>query len=38
MHVHGSGELDCDPDPEDPQLIDLDALGANEDSAQTNVA
>src|SRR5437667_2530454 len=26
MHVHGSGEVNRDPDPDDPQLIDLDAL------------
>jgi hypothetical protein len=38
MQVHGSGEFNTDPDPEDPQLIDLDALGAQEKSAQSNVA
>jgi hypothetical protein len=38
MHVHGSGEFNSDPRPEDPQLIDLDALGADEESAQANVA
>ena len=38
MHVHGSGEFDSDPDRKDPQLIDLDALGADEESAQANVA
>jgi len=38
MHVHGSGEFDSDPDRKDPQPIDLDALGADEESAQANVA
>ena len=38
MQVHGSGELSSDPHPEDPQLIDLDALVADEESAQVNVA
>jgi hypothetical protein len=38
MHVHGSGEFDSDPDRKDPQLIDLDALGDDEESAQANVA
>ena len=28
MHVHGSGRFHSDPDHEDPQLVDLDALAA----------
>jgi len=39
MHVHGSGEFNGDPHPDDPQLVDLDALAAQEqESAQANVA
>jgi len=39
MHVHGSGELNGDPDPDDPQLVDLDALATQgQESAQANVA
>jgi hypothetical protein len=39
MHVHGSGEFNNDPQPDDPQLVDLDALAAQEqESAQANVA
>jgi hypothetical protein len=39
MHVHGSGELNSDPHPDDPQLVDLDALAAEEqESAQADVA
>ena len=39
MHVHGSGEFNNDPNPDDPQLVDLDALAAQEqESAQANVA
>ncbi len=39
MHVHGSGELNSDPDPDDPQLVDLDALAAGEqESARADVA
>jgi hypothetical protein len=37
MHVHGSGRFHSDPDQDDPQLIDLDALAA-EESAQADVA
>ena len=37
MHVHGSGELNSDPHPEDTQFIDLDALGADEER-EANVA
>jgi len=39
MHVHGSGELNRDPHPGDPQLVDLDALAAGEqESARADVA
>ena len=39
MHVHGSGEINRDPDPDDPHLVDLDALTAEEkESAQAVVA
>jgi len=39
MHVHGSGRFDIDPDQEDPQLVDLDALSVEgKDSAQADVA
>ena len=39
MHVHGSGEFNNDPQPDDPQLVDLDSLAAQEqESAQANVA
>ena len=39
MHVHGSGEFNSDPDPDDPQLVDLDALAAGEqESARADVA
>jgi hypothetical protein len=39
MHVHGSGESAGDPLPDDPQLIDLDALAAGENaSAKADVA
>ena len=39
MHVHGSGEINRDPDPDDPHLVDLDALTAEEkESAQADVA
>jgi hypothetical protein len=39
MHVHGSGELNSDPHPDDPQLVDLDALAAEEqESARADVA
>jgi hypothetical protein len=37
IHVHGSGGL-SDPDQDDPQFVDLDALAAEEESAQANVA
>ena len=38
MHVHGSGEVNRDPDPDDPQFVDLDALTAERESAQADVA
>ena len=42
MHVHGSGRLNSDPDQDDPQVIDLDMLAAEEaketGSTQANVA
>jgi hypothetical protein len=37
MHVHGSGQY-SDPSPDDPQLIDLDALAAAEPEDQQAVA
>jgi hypothetical protein len=33
MHIHGSGEFNGDPDPDDPQLVDLDALAAGEEES-----
>jgi hypothetical protein len=39
MHVHGSGQSHGDPDHDDPQLVDLDALAAEEkQGAQADVA
>ncbi len=39
MHVHGSGEFNSDSHPDDPQLVDLDALAAGEqESARADVA
>jgi hypothetical protein len=39
IHVHGSGGANSDPDQDDPQLVDLDALAAEEtESAQADVA
>jgi hypothetical protein len=42
MHVHGSGRLNSDPHQDDPQVVDLDALAAEEaevkESAQADVA
>src|SRR6202022_207885 len=39
MHVHGSGRSDSDPHQDDPQVVDLDALAAEEkQSAQADVA
>jgi hypothetical protein len=39
IHVHGSTGVNSDPDKDDPQLVDLDALAAEEkESAQADVA
>jgi hypothetical protein len=39
IHVHGSAGVHSDPDQDDPQLVDLDALAAEEnESAQADVA
>jgi hypothetical protein len=39
MHVHGSGRSEGDISPDDPQLVDLDALAAAEtETAQADVA
>jgi hypothetical protein len=39
MHVHGSGRSDSDPDQDDPEVVDLDALAAEEkETAQADVA
>jgi hypothetical protein len=38
MHIHGSGEFTSDSHPDDPQLIDLDALDTGEESAEANIA
>lgn len=38
MHVHRSGRFHSDPDHEDPQLVDLDALAVEGKSAQADVA
>ena len=39
MHVHGSGRVDSEISPDDPQLVDLDALAAGEiERAQADVA
>ena len=39
MHVHGGGQLQVEPDAEDPALVDLDALtGEAQDSPQADVA
>jgi len=39
IHVHGSGGANSEPDQDDPQLVDLDALAAGEtESAQADVA
>ena len=39
MHVHGSGDFNSDPHPDDPHLVDLDALAAGEqESARADVA
>jgi hypothetical protein len=39
MHVHGGGQLQVEPDADDPALVDLDALtGEAQDSPQADVA
>jgi hypothetical protein len=38
VHVHGGEGSNGDPDPNDAQLVDLDALAAEEESAQADVA
>ena len=39
MHVHGSGGVNGEPAPDDPQLVDLDALAAAEtESPRADVA
>jgi hypothetical protein len=39
MRVHGSGQFHSDPDYDDSQLVDLDALAAEEkERAQVDVA
>ncbi len=39
MHVHGSGQLQVEPDADDPALVDLDALAAEAQvSPQADVA
>jgi hypothetical protein len=39
MHVHGSGQLAGDLNPDDPQLVDLDALAAfGKEGVQADVA
>ena len=39
MHVHGSGRFHSEPDPDDPQLVDLDLLATEgKESAEANVA
>jgi hypothetical protein len=39
IHVHGSDGINSDPDPDDPHLVDLDALAAVEkESARADVA
>jgi hypothetical protein len=38
IHIHGSEGAPGEPGPDDPQLVDLDALAAEEESVQANVA
>jgi hypothetical protein len=39
MHIHGTGQSDSEPYQDDPQVVDLDALAAEEkESAQADVA
>jgi hypothetical protein len=38
IHIHGSEGFPSEPRPDDPQLVDLDALAAEEESVRANVA
>ena len=38
IHVHGSEGVNSAPNPDDPQLIDLDALAAQKESVEADVA
>ncbi len=38
MHVHGSGESKGAPAEDDPNLVDLDLLAADENQGKANVA
>ncbi|WP_298256857.1 hypothetical protein [Bradyrhizobium sp.] len=38
IHIHGSEGSQGEPSPDDPQLIDLDALAAEGESVEANVA
>jgi hypothetical protein len=38
IHIHGSEGVQGEPSPDDPQLVDLDALAAEEEAVQTRVA
>ena len=38
IHIHGSEGSQGEPSPDDPQLVDLDALVAEEESVRANVA
>ena len=35
MRVHGSGDANSEPPADDPQLVDLDALAAEEEPSAT---
>jgi hypothetical protein len=38
IHIHGSEGVQGEPRPDDPQLVDLDALAAEEEAIQARVA
>jgi hypothetical protein len=38
IHIHGSEGSRSEPSPDDPQLVDLDTLAAEEEGARANVA
>jgi hypothetical protein len=38
IHVHGSDGINSGPDPDDPHLVDLDALATEEESVKADVA